>query len=116
MMLVPSIVITQKRVTSKRFDIQPSHSSNSLVMTSPKWRSSIDEQLTKIRRENSNHRSRLSLRSISYGFGLETKPRQTIPDETISPSLNYQLPSNKIELDLNQQEIIRRMGSFKKSL
>ena len=105
---------------------------NSLVITSPKWRPSIDEtpvdshqRMSKLIRKNShsdepispfthpNHLSRLSLRSISYGFGLGTKTRKNIPpDQPIA----YHLPSNKIELDLTQQELIRRTGSFKTSI
>ncbi len=62
-----------------------------------------------------NHLSRLSLRSISYGFGLGTKTWKTIPNQKqINSSPNYRLPANKIELDQNQQEIIRRTSSLKK--
>ncbi|CAF1067325.1 unnamed protein product [Rotaria sordida] len=69
---------------------------------------------------NENNLSRLSLHSISYGFGLGIKTWKSIYDEknfqhkTILSSSNYHLPSNKIELDRNQQEMIRRTGSFKR--
>jgi hypothetical protein len=68
-----------------------------------------------------NNLSRLSLRSISYAFGPGTKTWKTIHQEnktvheTLTSSPNYRLPANKIELDLTQQEIIRRSGSFKKN-
>ncbi|CAF2805243.1 unnamed protein product [Rotaria sp. Silwood2] len=67
-----------------------------------------------------NNLSRLSLRSISYGFGLGIKTWRSIYDEknlqhkNMLSLSNYHLPSNKIELDINQQEIIRRTGSFKR--
>lgn len=63
-----------------------------------------------------NNRSRLSLRSISYGFGLAKKPRQTTEHNQIISSSNYRLPSNKIELDMNQQEIIRPNESLKRQM
>jgi hypothetical protein len=68
-----------------------------------------------------NNKARLSLRSISYGFSLGTKTwsnlhdRNKMPYENmISSSPNYRLPANKIELDINQQDTIRRTGSFKR--
>ncbi|CAF2870385.1 unnamed protein product [Rotaria sp. Silwood2] len=67
-----------------------------------------------------NNLSRLSLRSISYGFGLGIKTWRSIHEEknlqhkNMLSLSNYHLPSNKIELDINQQEIIRRTGSFKR--
>lgn len=93
---------------------------HSLNLTSPKWRASIDEQHSRlsfpsnqrssdgIRPIRDSNLSRLSLRSISYGFGLGRK---------ISDQKKLQishLPSNKIELDLNQQDFIHHNGSFKR--
>ena len=65
-----------------------------------------------------NNLPRLSLRSISYGFGLEdkTRTRKQIQQDTIISSSNYRLPANKIELDINQQEIIRHSGSLKRKM
>ncbi|CAF1219020.1 unnamed protein product [Rotaria sp. Silwood1] len=66
------------------------------------------------------NRSQLSLRSISYGFGLGIKTWKSIHVEknlqhkNMLSLSNYHLPSNKIELDINQQEIIRRTKSFKR--
>ena len=67
-----------------------------------------------------NHAGRLSQRSISYGFGLGTKTWPSITErtksqsETITTTPTYRLPSNKIDLDLTQQDLIRRTGSFKR--
>lgn len=90
-----------------------------LVINSPKWRSSLDEQSRKFIRKNSHSDepfslSRLSLHSISYGFGGGIKARQSTPSDQLSPGNTYRLPSNKIELDSNQQELLRRSGSFRK--
>lgn len=142
---------------------------NSLTLSSPQWRSSVDEKYSSLdsRISNSFHKNsylrdrsyqtksmskhrnsyqieqkhidrlpsffrkyhqyssmnmthdinlfRLSQRSVSYGFGLEIKPWRSINDEKnqISSS-SYQLPSNKIDLDIHQQEIIRRTLSLKR--
>lgn len=67
-----------------------------------------------------NHGGRLSQRSISYGFGLGTKTWPSITErtksqaETITTTPTYRLPSNKIDLDLTQQDLVRRTGSFKR--
>lgn len=63
--------------------------------------------INEIRRRSSqeNRHSRLSVRSISYGFGVDTKK---LPHE------NYHLPANKFALDLNQQDILRRTSSLKR--
>lgn len=123
--------INQKRVTSNRFFLDHFHlnSHHSLVITSPKWRPSVDESQSKLNKSlrKSSHAdepfssftrlSRFSLHSISYGFGLGTKIRKsTPPDANLSPANTYRLPSNKIELDSNQQELLRRSGSLKKSM
>ena len=104
---------------------------DSFVNTSPKWRSSLDEKHHDIRQliqktlgkqpqnsiVNLHDLSRLSVHSISYGFGLRTKTWKKISQErSLTPSPNYRLPSNKIELDRDQQENIRRMSTFKKDI
>lgn len=45
---------------------------------------------------------------------MGTKARQSTPSDNLSPVNTYRLPSNKIELDSNQQELLRRSGSFRK--
>jgi hypothetical protein len=125
---------------------------DSSMITSPKWRASIDEQhdsharislpsnqrssddlhqilINAIHRNSyqdepisslirKHHLSRLSLHSISYDFGLGKRTRQTIDNQKKiqQENISYRLPSNKIELDKNQQEIIRRSGSLKKNI
>ncbi|CAF5032444.1 unnamed protein product, partial [Rotaria socialis] len=85
---------------------------NSLILSSPQWRPYIDEQdLSSL----NSHMPRLSQRSVSYGFDLGIKTWQSIHDErTGISSSSYYLPPNKIELDKNQQEMIRRTLSFKR--
>ncbi|CAM4823942.1 unnamed protein product [Rotaria magnacalcarata] len=85
---------------------------NSLILSSPQWRRSIDEQHLS---SPNSHIPRLSQRSVSYGFGPGIKTWRSIHDEKnrISSS-SYYLPPNKIELDKNQQEMIRRTLSFKR--
>lgn len=71
-----------------------------------------------------NNLNRVSLRSISYGFGLGTKtwsnaldppvPSSSTPMEPTVISPNYRLPSNKIDLDVNQESFIRLPGSLKR--
>jgi hypothetical protein len=64
-----------------------------------------DELFSSLTRKHhyDNHLSRLSLRSISYGFDLGTK------------TTHISSPPNKIELDINQHEIIRSIESLKKN-
>ena len=116
--------LATKHVTSKSSKISPN---NPFILTSPQWRPSLDEEHQDNLRQSinklihiplspiipRNHLSRLSLRSIFYGFDLGTKTRNK---HHLTSSPTYHLPANKFELDLNQQEIIRRTGSFKKSL
>ena len=76
--------------------------------------------------ESLNDFQRFSVRrSISYGFGFgSTRTPTTNPTDGqsvgIAPaeqtiiSPNYRLPSNKIDLDINEEHFIRRAGSLKR--
>jgi hypothetical protein len=67
-----------------------------------------------------SNRTRLSARSISYGFGLATGTRPTSVEQqkilfdsnNISP--NYRLPANKIDLNLHQHNIDLSRRAFKR--
>lgn len=59
----------------------------------------------------------LPRRSVSYGFGLGIKPSQDAAATAAEPTIispNYRLPSNKIDLEMNEEHFIRRAGSLKR--
>ena len=62
--------------------------------------------------------ARSSIRSIVHGFGLGTRNRTRTTndqDRTRSETApNYRLPSNKIDLDVNENDLIRRSTIMKR--